>query len=139
VSVPARLSLVTLSTPDVERSAAFYERLGWRRSTASVAGEVAFFPLSPGTVLSLYARLARDTGVQAAPGACALALNCGSAGLVGEAVVAFVAAGGSVVRPPSLADWGGTTSTVADLDGHLWEVAHNPAWPLDERGALSLP
>jgi hypothetical protein len=28
---------------------------------------------------------------------------------------------------------------VADPDGHLWEVAHNPGFPLDERGAPELP
>ena len=139
MSVPARLSLVTLATPDVERSAAFYERLGWVRSSASVTGEVAFFPLAPGAVLSLYAGLARDTGVSASPGAVALALNCDSPEQVSEVVAAFVSAGGRVLRTAATADWGGTTSCVTDLDGHLWEVAHNPGFPLDERGAAQLP
>lgn len=139
MSVPARLSLVTLSTPDVERSAAFYEALGWTRSSASVAGEVAFFALAPGAVLSLYAGLARDTGVSAPPGAVALALNCDSSEQVSQVVAAFAAAGGRVLAEPSTASWGGTTSSVTDLDGHLWEVAYNPGLPLDERGALQLP
>jgi catechol 2,3-dioxygenase-like lactoylglutathione lyase family enzyme len=139
VTVPARLSLVTLATPDVERAAAFYERLGWARSSASVKGEVAFFPLAPGTVLSLYGGLERDTGVSAPPGAVALALNCDSPEQVVEVVAAFADAGGRVVRQTATADWGGTTSCVTDLDGHLWEVAHNPGFPLDERGCPQLP
>lgn len=28
---------------------------------------------------------------------------------------------------------------VAGPDGHLWEVAHNPYWPLDESGQSGLP
>jgi catechol 2,3-dioxygenase-like lactoylglutathione lyase family enzyme len=131
--------MVTLGTPDVERAAAFYERLGWSRSSASVPGEVAFFALAPGTVLSLYGGLQRDTGISATPGAVALALNCDSADQVGEVVAAFADAGGRVLRPAGTADWGGTTAAVADPDGHLWEVAHNPGFPLDERGAPELP
>ena len=36
--VPARVSLVTLGVADVAASTAFYESLGWRRSSASMAG-----------------------------------------------------------------------------------------------------
>ena len=136
--VPARLSLVTLAVADVERSAAFYERLGWERSTRSVTGEVAFFVLQPGTVLSLFAGLADESGVRGTPGAGALALNVDAADQVAEVVEAFRAAGGTVRRPAGTADWGGTTAYVADPDGHLWEVAHNPGFPLDERGAPQL-
>jgi uncharacterized protein len=140
VTVPARLSLVTLSVPDVERAAAFYERIGWRRSAASVSGEVAFFALAPGTVLSLWNGLADDTGRPVPPpGAVVLALNVDTAEDVERVAREFADAGGSVVRPTTRAPWGGTTAYVADLDGHLWEVAHNPGFALDERGAAQLP
>ena len=139
MTVPARLTAVTLAVPDVERAAAFYERLGWSRSPRSVAGEVAFFVLQPGTVLSLWAGLADDAGRQLPPpGAVALALNVEAAEQVAEVAQAFADAGGSVVRPAATAPWGGTTAYVADPDGHLWELAHNPGWPLDERGAPQL-
>ena len=32
-----------------------------------------------------------------------------------------------------------TSGYLADPDGHVWEIAHNPFWPLDEDGALTLP
>ena len=42
MSVPARLTLVTLGVTDATRSTEFYEALGWQRSSASVPGEVTF-------------------------------------------------------------------------------------------------
>ena len=48
-----RVSLVTLGVADVAASSAFYERLGWRRSSASVEGDVTFFA-TPGGVLGLW-------------------------------------------------------------------------------------
>ena len=68
----------------------------------------------------------------------ALALNVDAADQVAEVVAAFRVAGGTVRRPAGTADGGGTTAYVADPDGHLWEVAHNPGFPLDERGAPQL-
>ena len=35
-------------------------------------------------------------------------------------------------------EWGGTTGAFADPDGYVWEVAHNPGWTLDERGAITI-
>jgi uncharacterized glyoxalase superfamily protein PhnB len=47
-------------------------------------------------------------------------------------------AGGTVKRRAAPADWGGTTGAFADPDGYVWEVAHNPDWTLDERGAVTI-
>ena len=52
---------------------------------------------------------------------------------------AWVAAGGTIARAAAPTDWGGYSGYVADPDGHLWEFAHNPFWPLDERGMPTLP
>ena len=35
--------------------------------------------------------------------------------------------------------WGGPSSYLADPDGHLWELAHNPYLPLDDDGSPQLP
>ena len=43
--VPPRVSLITLGVADVVRATAFYDALGWRRSSASVEGVVSFFDL----------------------------------------------------------------------------------------------
>ena len=40
-------------------------------------------------------------------------------------------------EPAQKVFWGGTSGYFADPDGHLWEVAHNPFFPLDEEGACN--
>ncbi len=133
------LSLVTLAVDDVAKARAFYERLGWRASADSRDG-VAFFDCG-GSVLSLYGRrdlegdCGRDVG---RPGGMTLALNVEDAAAVAGAAQAFVDAGGTLVREPLTAHWGGTIAFVADPDGHLWEIAHNPFWPLDGRGRVTI-
>lgn len=45
-------------------------------------------------------------------------------------LLAHVAAcGATVVKPGQPTDWGGYSGYFTDLDGFLWEVAHNPAFP----------
>ena len=34
--------------------------------------------------------------------------------------------------------WGGYSGYFADPDGHLWEVAWNPFWKVDEEGNVKL-
>ena len=139
----ARVSLVTLGVSDLARSTAFYEALGFRRRARDAAG-VAFFDAG-GVILSLWstAELAKDADVAVAgPGGfrgVALAWNCASADEVDIAMTRSLAAGGTLVRPAQTVFWGGYTGYFADPDGHLWEVAHNPGFPLSEDGRLLLP
>jgi catechol 2,3-dioxygenase-like lactoylglutathione lyase family enzyme len=44
-----------------------------------------------------------------------------------------------VVKPAQPVFWGGYSGYLADPDGHLWEIAHNPYFPLAEDGSLVLP
>ncbi len=141
-AIPQRLSLITLGVRDVARSTAFYEALGWVKSSESPP-EVSFFPMAGG-VLAVWGRgdLAADAGVTdegVGFRGVAVAINLESADAVDAAYATWVAAGGAGLTAPHATDWGGYTSYVADLDGHLWEIAHNPAWPLDERGLPVLP
>ena len=69
----------------------------------------------------------------------ALAINLASTAEVDAAVAAWVAAGGSISKAPTTAEWGGYSGYVADPDGNLWELAHNPFWPLDDRGLPTIP
>lgn len=46
--------------------------------------------------------------------------------------------GGTIVRPPVEAEWGGTTGAFADPDGYVWEVAHNPGWTLTDDGTVRM-
>ncbi len=143
MTVPARVNLVTLGVADVARATAFYEALGWRRSSAS-APTVTFFHTG-GPVVALFgaADLATDAGMPATPlpafRGVALAMNVTDPGDVDSVLSQAVAAGGTLVKAGVAADWGGYSGYFADPDGHLWEVAHNPGFPLDEDGAIVLP
>jgi catechol 2,3-dioxygenase-like lactoylglutathione lyase family enzyme len=142
--VPARVSLITLGVADLSRSTDFYQALGWPLSSASVFGTVSFFRTG-GAVLALWGRddLAADAGVEpvATTGfpAVALAINLETPEDVDAALHQAVAAGGTLVRPAHTADWGGYSGYFADPDGHLWEVAHNPFWPIGLDGRPILP
>jgi predicted lactoylglutathione lyase len=137
-----RLTLVTLGVADVARARAFYEALGWKASSASQPG-VAFFQLV-GMALALWDRqdLADDAGVPNTPPAfsgIALAFNARSEAEVDGVLAEVVRAGGRLVRAAHKTSWGGYSGYFADPDGHVWEVAHNPFWHLDEQGALRIP
>ena len=49
------------------------------------------------------------------------------------------AAGATIIKPAQATDWGGYHGYFADPDGHAWEVAHNPSWPLGDNGLPTLP
>jgi catechol 2,3-dioxygenase-like lactoylglutathione lyase family enzyme len=144
MTVPARVNLVTLGVSDLDRETRFYQALGWRLSGSSVSGEVSFFDLS-NVVLALWGHgsLAEDARVP--PGeppefrGVASAINVGSEAEVDAVIAAAVDAGGSVAKLAHKADWGGYSGYFADPEGHLWEVAHNPYWPLDANGLVKLP
>jgi predicted lactoylglutathione lyase len=144
MGVPARVSLVTLGVKDVARSTLFYAALGWPLSSASVPGEVSFFKTTGG-LLAIWreAALAEDAGVpvnqNAANRGSALAINLESREQVDSAMVAAVAAGARITRPAVETDWGGYNGYFADPDGHLWEVAHNPFWPIGDDDRPTLP
>ena len=67
-----------------------------------------------------------------------LALNCDSRDEVDAVYAAWCSAGATAVKPPEEVFWGGYSSYVADPDGHLWEIAHNPFAPNDDRGLIQL-
>jgi predicted lactoylglutathione lyase len=143
VAVPNRITLITLGVVDVADSSAFYESLGWTPSASSVAGEVTFFS-TVGPVLSLYGLhdLANDAGVAAARSGFAgvtIAINVELPAEVDRIHAEWLAAGGSSLAAPTGTEWGGYIAYVADPDGHVWEIANNPAWPLNGDGSLTLP
>lgn len=137
-----RLSLVTLGVADIARARGFYERLGWRASSASNP-HVAFFQMN-GLALGLYgaAALAEDAQL-GAPGTgfgrVTLAQNQVSPDEVDRVLAEAVAAGGTLLKPGQKVFWGGYSGYFADPDGHVWEVAWNPGFALDAAGNLTLP
>lgn len=135
-----RVSLITLGVDDVGRASAFYETLGWRRATES-QNEIAFFQLR-GQVLALYARalMAKDLGRPVeVGGSVVLAQNMRTREEVDGLFADALAAGAKRLRMPYETEWGGYVAYVADPDGHAWEFAHVPMFPLAADGTLTLP
>ncbi len=139
----ALLTLVTLGVADLERSIAFYEALGFRRK-AKNAGGVGFFQAGAMTFAVWAAdELAKDANAAntEAPAfrGLALAWNCRSQADVDAVIERAISAGANVPKEPQPTFWGGYAGYFVDPDGHLWEVAHNPHWPLSGDGRLTLP
>ena len=131
----ARVSLITLGVSDLARSRRFYEALGLTVAQA-VEGEVAFLQLAGGVVLAPYPRvyLARDAGMADRAGA------DGRDGFGGISLANNVrSAGAPSVKRSARTSRGGYVGYFTDPDGHLWEIAWNPFWPLDAQGRVSLP
>jgi len=133
-----RLSVITLGVADLKRSQTFYERLGW--TPAFEAEEVVFYQAG-GLVVGLFPGLAEDAGVEGesrGPGLIALAHNVRDRAAVDELMAQAKAAGARITRAAQDAPWGGRAGYFADPDGHLWEVAWNPAWPIDAEGRVRI-
>jgi uncharacterized protein len=137
-----RITIVTLGVADIATARAFYERLGFTAAKASQES-VCFMQLG-GLVLSLFGRaaLAEDAQVpDSAPGfsGVTLAQNCRSEADVDKAIAHAVQCGATLKKKAQKVFWGGYSGYFADPDGHLWEVAYNPFFPLDAKGQVQLP
>ncbi|OEJ35096.1 VOC family protein [Streptomyces subrutilus] len=139
-----RITLVTLGVSDLARAQGFYEALGWRGQEVE---ETVFFQAG-GLALVLWDRdkLARDCGVEPGPaggpagfGGIALAHNVRSETEVDELLAAALRAGGTVTKPAAVNAIGFYSSAFVDPDGHAWEVAYNPGFPLAADGSVTLP
>lgn len=131
-----RISLLTLGVDDLERSLRFY-RDGLGFPTQGIVGQefehgaVAFFDLSGGLKLALFARqnIAHDAGLPVQPPSATeftLGHNVLSEAEVDTAMAQARQAGGRIVKPAGKTFWGGYAGYFLDPDGHLWEVAYNP-------------
>jgi predicted lactoylglutathione lyase len=142
-----RISIITLGVADLGRSRSFYERLGWRKSSAS-NDAITFFQAG-GMIVALCSRpeLAKDATIDdAAPAADSrgfagftLSYNAPSRAEVDAVIAEAKAAGAKILKPAQQASWGGYSGYFADPDNFAWEVAFNPSFPIDEDGAIQLP
>ena len=138
-----KLNLISLGVNDFERSVAFFEKgLGWKKSSASVE-ELALFPLG-GIVLALHPRKDLAADVTVSPegsgfSGITLSYNAKSEKEVDEVLEKVKRLGASVIKPAQQVHWGGYSGYFKDLDGHLFEVAHNPFWDFDQQDNLKLP
>ena len=139
---PQRVTLITLGVTDLVASRAFYKALGWVESPRSQES-IAFFQLN-GLALGLFGleALADDQGRPDAVlgvGAMTLAQGFESETEVDAAFAKALACGATNLKAPEKVFWGGYSGYYADPDGHVWEIAYNPFWPLNADGSLTLP
>lgn len=136
-----RISLVTLGVSDLARAKTFYERLGWYGQEV----EQTLFLQAGGLALVLWDRdkLAVDCGLECGSppgfGGIVLAQNVRSQTEVDEIVAAARDAGATITKPPCTTFYGGYAGVFVDLDGHAWEIACNPGFPLADDGTLTVP
>jgi uncharacterized protein len=145
-----RISIITLGVADLERSRAFYQRLGWRESSAGNEA-IAFFQAG-GIILALYPRpeLAKDALLSdpdaARPDAAGqafsgftLSFNARTRAEVDHVLDEARSAGAEILKPAQEAFWGGYSGYFADPDHFAWEVAFNPSFPIAGDGSIRLP
>ena len=132
-----RITLLTLGVDDLERAVTFY-RDGLSIPTKGIVGTefehgaVAFFELQSGLQLALWPRdsIAHDTGIPASPNSptdFTIGHNVRSVEEVDAVMEQAKRAGARIVKPAAKTFWGGYAGYFQDPDGHLWEVAWNPA------------
>jgi catechol 2,3-dioxygenase-like lactoylglutathione lyase family enzyme len=135
-----RVSIVTIAVDDLDRMAAFYQTMGLKRHRIDEG--VAFFQMG-GAILALFPRkdAEPDAGIEFGKGVSRvyLAYNTRSDAEVDQVLAEAERAGGSIVKPAGRAFWGGWYGYFADPEDNLWEVAHNPQFPIDEAGNIKLP
>lgn len=137
-----RISIITLGVDDLERALAFY-RDGLGLSTQGIVGTefeygaVAFFQLQSGVTLALWPRasVSRDTGLPQTPPSpteFTLGHNVASREDVDTVMAQAERAGATVVQQPRETFYGGYSGYFQDPDGHLWEIAWSPDFPVEE-------
>jgi uncharacterized protein len=135
---PQRITLITLGVANLRRARTFYTRWGWQ--PCEETPEVVFFDLG-GFRLGLFGLtgLADDQGRLVhglGTGAMTLAQNFHDRDAVDQAFHDALSAGALSLKRPEPTPWGGYSGYLSDPDGHVWELAHNPFWPLDNEGWL---
>ena len=139
-----RISLVTLGVDDVARSTEFYRALGWTPSPRFSNETITFFQAG-GMILALYGRaaVAEDMGAADPPrpslGSVTIAYNARDREEVDAVLAAAEAAGARILKSARDVFWGGYSGYFADPDGHAWEVAWNPHFPILDDGSVRLP
>jgi predicted lactoylglutathione lyase len=142
MSIPARISIVTLGVDDVGRSAAFYEQLGWERCASSMDEIVGFRTADSYLGLFGWTDLAEDANLTSPSrgsfGGITLAINVENREAVDTALDEAVAAGGSILKPGTVLPFG-YGGYFADPDGHPWEVCFNQDFPIGTDGRITIP
>lgn len=134
-----QISVITLGVADLARSRRFYaEGFGW--APVFQNEQIVFYQMN-GFVLGTFLKPALEEDMNRpgllAPGAFSLAHNVSTQAKVEPVMRQLAQAGGRILRPADEPPHGGFRGYVADPDDHAWEIAWNPAWPIDEHGHVT--
>ena len=136
----ARIHIITLAVDDLDRSLRFYRNLGLDSpgimaeeidgDEQQAAGAVVMFKLANLT-LALYPRseLSKDAKVPLGPaksGEFSIGQIVASRKAVDAVLEQAKSAGATIVDPAHERPWGIYSGYFCDLDGHLWEIIHDP-------------
>ena len=137
-----RIKVITLGVSDLERSLAFYrDGLGFPTQgiigTEFEDGAVVFFNMNDDLILALYPKIAlsKDAKIPVSPPSpseFSIGHIVGSKEQVDAIMQQAERAGAHITDPAHDRFWGGYSGYFQDLDGHLWEIAWNPAWEVKE-------
>ncbi|GAA3765307.1 VOC family protein [Microbacterium kribbense] len=138
------MHFLTLATADLDAARQFYrDGLGWT-PLFDQPGEILFFQIAPGLVLGLFAAdkfdqdLLRGHSTSGVSGV-TLSHNVADRAAVTTTIEQLLAAGGSIVKSAQEGEFGGIFhGHVADPNGVIWEIAHNPGWHIDGDGTVRL-
>lgn len=137
-----RIHVITLGVDNLERALRFYrDGLGFK--TKGIVGKefehgaVVFIELQHGLKLALYPRkeIAWDAQVKLnkkSPTEFTLGHLCSNKQEVDEIMQQAKKAGAKITKPAQKTFWGGYAGYFQDIDRHLWEIAWNPEWKIED-------
>ncbi|MBI4014489.1 MAG: VOC family protein [Candidatus Aenigmarchaeota archaeon] len=137
-----RINVLTIGVDDLEQSLKFYrDGLGLQTDgivgTEFEHGAVVFFNLQNGLKLALYPRkeIAWDAKISLASASAtefAIGHLVNSKQEVDKVMKRAKEAGANITKPAQDTFWGGYAGYFQDPNGHLWEIAWNPQWKIEE-------
>ena len=134
-----QISVITLGIRDLARSRRFYvDGFGW--TPVFENDEIVFYQMN-GLMLGTWRQPALEQDMNRSgllhPGAFALAHNVPRQEDVAPVMRQLLAVGGTLLRAADAPAHGGFRGYVADPDGHVWEIAWNPSWPISPEGYVT--
>lgn len=142
LTMKQRINLLTLGVTDLKKSMKFYQDgFGWQTQgivgTEHENGAVVLFELDNGRMLCLYERknLAWDSNLKLQPESAtefSIGYFVNSDKEVDTIMKQVQKAGAKITKSAQKAFWGGYHGYFQDIDGHLWEIGHNPSWKVEE-------
>ena len=132
MTVPQRITVVTLGARSVPALRAFYGALGWEENDGSDDTYTSFtlgslrLALYPIDLLGNEAAPRGDVIAPDAWNGVTLGINVATREWVDDSFAAAIAAGAEAIQAPLERSWGGYSGYFADPEGHRWELAWAP-------------